>query len=54
VRVNVVSPPWVDETLAKYGMQVDQHLPAKVVARAYVAALEGTGRGQILDPAAFQ
>jgi NAD(P)-dependent dehydrogenase (short-subunit alcohol dehydrogenase family) len=53
LRVNVVSPPWVDETLAKYGMQADQHLPAAVVARAYVAAIEGNDRGQVLDPAKY-
>jgi NAD(P)-dependent dehydrogenase (short-subunit alcohol dehydrogenase family) len=53
VRVNVVSPPWVDETLAKLGMRADGHLPAAQVARAYVAAVEGQHRGEVLDPARF-
>jgi len=53
VRVNLVSPPWVTETLAKLGMSVERHLPAAHVARAYVGAVEGRQRGEILDPARF-
>jgi NAD(P)-dependent dehydrogenase (short-subunit alcohol dehydrogenase family) len=53
VRVNVVSPPWVDETLALLGMQAPEHLSAAQVANAYVAAVEGKHQGEILDPARF-
>lgn len=53
LRVNVVSPPWVTETLVKLGMDPSNGLPADDVARAYVAAVEGTETGQILDPARF-
>ncbi len=53
IRVNAVSPPWVDETLEKMGMRVPEHLSADRVARAYVAAVEGKHQGEILDPARF-
>jgi len=53
VRVNLVSPPWVTETLQKFGMTNDRHLSATHVARAYVAAVEGHRSGEILDPARF-
>jgi NAD(P)-dependent dehydrogenase (short-subunit alcohol dehydrogenase family) len=53
VRVNLVSPPWVTETLKKFGMTADRHLSAAHVARAYVAAVEGRQTGEVLDPAGF-
>jgi NAD(P)-dependent dehydrogenase (short-subunit alcohol dehydrogenase family) len=54
IRVNVVSPPWVKETLAKLKMpDAPGSLPAATVARAYVAAVEGQHRGETLDPARF-
>jgi NAD(P)-dependent dehydrogenase (short-subunit alcohol dehydrogenase family) len=53
VRVNLVSPPWVTETLKKFGMTNDRHLSAAQVARAYVASVEGRQTGEILDPARF-
>jgi NAD(P)-dependent dehydrogenase (short-subunit alcohol dehydrogenase family) len=53
IRVNVVSPPWLDETLARYGMQAEEHMPAARVAPAYVAAVEGKHQGEVLDPARF-
>ena len=53
VRVNVVSPPWVSETLVALKMDPSQGLPAATVARAYVAAVTGRGNGETLDPAAF-
>lgn len=52
-RVNIVSPPWVSETVAKLGLKIDVHLPAAQVARAYVASVEGRHQGQVLDPAQF-
>lgn len=53
VRVNVVSPPWVTETLEKLGMEVAAGLPADTVANAYVAAVEGTFQGHTLNPVQF-
>ena len=50
IRINVVSPPWVTESLQKNKMEVDEHLAADVVARAYVAAVEGRHQGAVLDP----
>jgi len=48
IRVNVVSPPWVTETLAALGMDTSQGTPAATVARAYVRALEGSGSGEVV------
>jgi NAD(P)-dependent dehydrogenase (short-subunit alcohol dehydrogenase family) len=53
VRVNVVSPPWVSETLVALKMDPSQGLPASTVARAYVAAVTGRANGETLDPTAF-
>lgn len=50
LRINVVSPPWVAETLAKLGMHADVSLPAADVAKAYVAAVEGSQQGVVFDP----
>jgi NAD(P)-dependent dehydrogenase (short-subunit alcohol dehydrogenase family) len=53
IRVNVVSPPWVSETLEKMGMKDVAGLPASTVARAYVASIEGRYQGATLEPAQF-
>jgi NAD(P)-dependent dehydrogenase (short-subunit alcohol dehydrogenase family) len=54
VRVNVVSPPWVRETLDKMTMTPQEgSLPAADVAKAYVAAVEGKHQGETLSPAHF-
>lgn len=50
IRVNVVSPPWVTETLEAMGRALDGGLPAATVADAYVAAVEGTDTGQVISP----
>jgi NAD(P)-dependent dehydrogenase (short-subunit alcohol dehydrogenase family) len=50
IRINVVSPPWVTESLQKNKMEVEEHLGADVVAKAYVAAVEGRHQGAVLDP----
>lgn len=50
VRVNVVSPPWVTETLAALGMDTAQGLPVDVVARAYVASVTGSQTGAVIEP----
>jgi NAD(P)-dependent dehydrogenase (short-subunit alcohol dehydrogenase family) len=51
IRVNVVSPPWVTETLAAMGMDKSIGLPAVTVARAYVRAIEGKETGAVIEPA---
>ena len=53
VRVNVVSPPWVKESLRAAKMDDSHGLAAADVAKAYVAAVEGTANGQVLDAARF-
>ena len=50
IRVNVVSPPWVTETLQAMGRPTTGGLPAAVVARSYVESLEGRMTGQVLRP----
>ena len=50
LRVNVVSPPWVTETLIARGMAPSIGIPADQVAQAYLASVEGTMTGQTLDP----
>ena len=53
IRINAVSPPWVKETMVKFGMDPTPGLAASDVAKAYVAAVEGSQQGKILDPAQF-
>ncbi len=50
LRINVVSPPWVKETLLARGMDPAIGLPADAVALAYVASVEGKMTGQTIDP----
>lgn len=50
IRVNVVSPPWVTETLKAYGMPLDGGLPAATVAKAYAALLDSRATGQTVAP----
>lgn len=50
IRVNVVSPPWVSETLTKMGMDPSGGLPAVTVAKSYVAAVSGIQTGQVIEP----
>ena len=50
LRVNVVSPPWVTETLIARGMDPSIGLPAETVAQCYLASVEGTMTGQTIDP----
>jgi NAD(P)-dependent dehydrogenase (short-subunit alcohol dehydrogenase family) len=49
IRVNVVSPPWVSETLEAMGRDPSPGLSASIVANAYVASVEGKMTGQVLD-----
>jgi NAD(P)-dependent dehydrogenase (short-subunit alcohol dehydrogenase family) len=50
IRVNVVSPPWVSETLGKMGMDPSPGTPATTVAKAYVALVTGSQTGQVVEP----
>ena len=52
IRVNVVSPPWVTETLQALGMPLAGGLPAATVAQAFIRSLESTQTGAVLEPAA--
>ena len=54
VRVNVVTPTWVRETLEAMGRDGSGGLPAATVARAYVESVEGTRTGEILDVREFR
>jgi NAD(P)-dependent dehydrogenase (short-subunit alcohol dehydrogenase family) len=49
IRVNVVSPPWVAETLEAMGEDPSDGLPAATVAEAYRASLEGGMTGETID-----
>jgi len=49
IRVNVVSPPWVAETLAEMGEDPEQGLPATTVAGAYRKSLDGEMTGETID-----
>ena len=53
VRVNVVSPPWVSETLEEMGQDPSKGMPAAEVAAAYVESVEGSRNGETLDARAF-
>ncbi len=53
VRINVVSPPWVSETLAAMGRDPAEGMPAKEVAKAYVRSVEGGGSGEVFDARKF-
>ncbi len=50
IRVNVVSPPWVTETLIALKMDPSLGMPAITVAQAYLASIEGAATGQTIDP----
>jgi NAD(P)-dependent dehydrogenase (short-subunit alcohol dehydrogenase family) len=52
LRINVVSPPWVSETLAAMGRDTAGGLPAARVATSYVEAIEGGATGRTFDPRA--
>lgn len=51
VRVNVVSPPWVKETLRAMKMDESHGLAVAEVAKAYAAAVEGKSNGEVIAPA---
>ena len=49
VRVNVVSSPWVRETLVALNMNPSSGLPADEVAKAYAQSVEGSATWEIID-----
>jgi NAD(P)-dependent dehydrogenase (short-subunit alcohol dehydrogenase family) len=49
IRINVVSPNWVVDTLKAYNMDPSIGTPVEVVAQAYVKALEGSMTGEVID-----
>ncbi|MGV3526627.1 MAG: short chain dehydrogenase [Candidatus Sericytochromatia bacterium] len=53
LRINVVSPPWVKETMEAMGMDSTPGMPAVAVAKAYVSSVEGTANGTTLDARQF-
>ena len=49
--VNVVSPPWVTETLMQMGATDTSYgLPSAAVAQAYVRSVTGGETGQVIEP----
>jgi len=51
IRLNIVSPGWLRETLAALGMEPAPGTPAVDVARAYAAVVEGDAHGLVVHPA---
>ena len=50
IRVNVVSPPWVSETLKAMGMDPSHGLPAATVAKSYAQVVKGKESGKVVEP----
>ncbi len=51
IRINVVSPPWVSETLSAMGRDPAEGLAAARVARSYVESVVGSANGTTMEPA---
>jgi NAD(P)-dependent dehydrogenase (short-subunit alcohol dehydrogenase family) len=49
LRINVVAPGWIRETLLALKMDPSPGVPAAEVAETYVKAVEGSMNGQVLD-----
>ncbi|MFE2042623.1 short chain dehydrogenase [Streptomyces sp. NPDC059477] len=47
LRINLISPGWIRETLEAMGLDGGAGTPVTEVARAYADAVEGTGQGRI-------
>jgi NAD(P)-dependent dehydrogenase (short-subunit alcohol dehydrogenase family) len=54
IRVNVVSPPWVSETLRAMKMDESTGTPAAAVAKAYLSSVDGKGNGEVIEAAKFK
>ncbi|MFF3007823.1 short chain dehydrogenase [Kitasatospora sp. NPDC057940] len=50
LRINLVSPGWIKETLESLGMDPTGGTPVSEVARAYVEAVEGSAQGRTIRP----
>ncbi|MFC5744914.1 short chain dehydrogenase [Actinomadura rugatobispora] len=50
LRLNVVSPGWVAETLESLGMDASEGTPVGEVVKDYVAAVEGADQGRTFRP----
>lgn len=53
IRINVVSPPWVKETLQALGMDTALGIPAERVAEAYRSSLSGARSGIVINARDF-
>jgi len=49
IRINIVSPNWVVDTLKAYNMDPTIGTPVEVVAQTYLQVLQGTMNGEVLD-----
>lgn len=49
IRMNIVSPNWVIDTLKAFNMDPSIGTPVEVVAQAYVRVLEGSMNGEVID-----
>jgi len=49
IRINVVSPNWVVDTLKAFNMDPSIGTPVEAVVRAYVQVLETAMNGEVLD-----
>jgi len=47
--VNVVSPPWVTETLKALNMDSSQGKPVVEVAQGYVKSVQGQQSGDVIE-----
>ncbi|MBB5936508.1 short chain dehydrogenase [Streptomyces zagrosensis] len=50
LRINLISPGWIKETLEGMGADPADGTPVSEVARAYVEAVEGALQGQTIRP----
>jgi len=53
LRINVVSPPRVAESVNALKMDPSLGMPVAAAAHAYLASVEGDGTGHIIDPRKF-
>lgn len=51
LRINIVSPGWVSETLAAMGQDPSKGIPAAEVAKAYVQSVNGIETGDVIGAA---
>ncbi len=50
IRINLVSPPWVTESLIALKMDPAQGLPAAIVAKSYLRSVTGSESGAVIEP----